>query len=78
MFAAVWSFGAAVDTSSRKPFDQSLKKIMVGDITQGKKRKYLSFPEKMTLYDYLFKVNSDKLTFEWIKWTDMIDDNYPK
>jgi len=51
---------------------------MVGDITQAKKKKYVSFPEKLTLFDYLFKIHEEKLTYEWIKWVDTIDDNYPK
>lgn len=78
IFSVIWSFGAAVDTPSRKIFDQALKRIMNGDITQGKKRKNVSFPEKMTLFDYLFRINQEKLSYEWVKWTDQIDDNYPR
>jgi dynein heavy chain, axonemal len=78
MFAVIWSFGAALDTQSRKPFDQAFKKLMIGDITQIKKKKNVSFPDKATLYDYFFKVKSDKLSYEWAKWTDLIDDYYPK
>jgi len=55
--SVVWSFGVSVDTSSRKIFDQTFKKIIVGDITTTKKKKQVSFPDKMTLFDYLFKVN---------------------
>jgi len=73
IFAIVWSFGACVDTSSRKLFDQSFKKLITGDITQGKKKKTISFPEKLTLFDYLFQIKEDKLTYEWIKWIDTID-----
>jgi len=57
IYAIVWSFGVAVDTTSRKLFDQSLKKIVIGDITTAKKKKTLSFPEKLTLFDYLFRVS---------------------
>lgn len=78
IFSVIWSFGAAVDTPSRKIFDQALKRIMNGDITQGKKKKNVSFPEKMTLFDYLFRINQEKLSYEWVKWTDQIDDNYPR
>lgn len=44
IFAIMWSFGASVDTVSKKSFDQGFKRIIVGDITQGKKRKNVSIP----------------------------------
>jgi hypothetical protein len=56
IYAVVWSFGVAVDTPSRKVFDQSFKRIIVGDITVAKKKKTASFPDKLTLFDYLFRV----------------------
>jgi dynein heavy chain, axonemal len=78
IFAVMWSFGVSVDTASKKTFDLGFKRIIVGDVTQGKKKKNLSFPEKMTFFDYLFKINEEKLSYEWVKWTDLIEDNYPK
>ncbi len=78
IYSVVWSFGISVDTSSRKPFDQAFKKILIGDQTANKKKKAISFPEKLTLFDYLFKINKEKLNYEWVKWIDMIDDFYPK
>ena len=78
IYSVVWSFGVSVDTSSRKGFDQAFKKVLSGDLTGGKKKKNISFPEKLTLFDYLFKLNKEKLSYEWVKWIDMIDDYYPK
>ena len=56
MFSVMWSFGASVDTASRKPFDVSFKKLMVGDILSGKRRKNVSYPEKATLFDHSLKI----------------------
>lgn len=44
IYSVVWSFGLSVDTVSRKIFDQTFKKVMIGDITATKKRKHVSFP----------------------------------
>ena len=57
IYSIIWSFGVSVDTNSKKTFDNSFKKIIIGDITAGKKKKHISFPEKITLFDYLFKIN---------------------
>lgn len=78
IYGVIWSFGVSVDTISRKQFDLSFKKIIVGDITTIKKKKTPSFPEKLSLFDYMFKVNEDKLSYEWIKWVDMIEERYNK
>ena len=56
MFAVIWSFGVSVDTPSRKPFDMAFKKVLMGDLTAGKKKKNISIPEKGTLFDYKFKI----------------------
>jgi dynein heavy chain, axonemal len=32
----------------------------------------------MSLFDYQFHVKEDKLSYEWIKWTDKINENYPR
>ena len=72
IYAVIWSFEVSVDTTSRKMFDQAFKKIVIGDITSAKKRKNVTFPEKQTLFDYLFRLHEDKLTYEWAKWIDMI------
>jgi hypothetical protein len=63
IYAIVWSFGLSVDTPSRKMFDQAFKRLLVGDITSAKKRKNVSFPEKLTLFDYFFKLNEEKLSY---------------
>lgn len=73
MFAVVWSFGVSVDTPSRKPFDMAFRKVLLGDISSGKKKKNISIPDKGTLFDYKFKIKEEKLLFEWVKWTDQID-----
>lgn len=78
IYAVVWSFGLSVDTPSRKLFDQTFKKLLIGDITSTKKKKNVSFPEKQTLFDYLFRLHEDKLSYEWLRWNDMLDENYPK
>jgi hypothetical protein len=44
IYAVVWSFGVVVDTPSRKLFDHTFKRIIVGDITVAKKKKTTSFP----------------------------------
>jgi len=56
IFAVVWSFGAAVDTDSRRPFDISFKRLINGDPSQSKKRKNISYPEKASLFDFQFHV----------------------
>jgi hypothetical protein len=72
IYSVVWSFGLSVDTASRKIFDQTFKKLIVGDITTTKKRKNISYPEKLTLFDYVFRINEEKFSYEWFKWVDLI------
>ena len=72
LYAITWSFGVSVDTTSKKLFDQTLKRTLTGDITSLKKKKTVPFPEKLMLFDYLFRVDPEKLTSEWVKWTDLI------
>lgn len=44
VWSVVWSYGVAVDSASRKQFDNGFKKVLAGDITSGKKKKNVSFP----------------------------------
>ena len=78
IYCMVWSFGVVVDTASKKPFDQAFKRIVSGDITTVRKKKPISYPEKLQLSDYLLKVDKDKLTHEWVKWSEMLQDSHPK
>ena len=73
-FSLVWSFGACLDTVSRKPFDISIKRIITGEILMSNKKRKVGYPDKGTLFDYNFRVDSGKGTFEWIKWVDLIEE----
>ncbi len=70
IYCITWSFGVSVDTTSRKIFDQLFKKIFAENLQ--KKKKIISYPDKLTFYDYLFRVNLENLAFDWIKWSELL------
>lgn len=63
MYATVWSFGACVDTVSRKQFDIIIKRIFTLELGSNRKRRYAQLPEKMTLYDYHFEANHSTMDY---------------
>lgn len=56
-FACLWSFGAAVDTNSRKAFDVALKRTILSEIVMNNKKKKVGFPDKGTLYEYMLRIS---------------------
>lgn len=56
-FACIWSFGACLDTNSRKIFDATFKRTILSEIVMTNKKKKVGFPEKGILYDYMFDIN---------------------
>jgi len=73
MFGLVWSIGIAVDGPSRTKFDEFCRDILGGKNVKHPpppKRKIQNpFPEKNSVYDYVWNVEDKK----WVLWKDMID-----
>lgn len=62
-FSCVWSFGASIDSNSRKIFDSTFKKTVIAEIILTNKKKKVGYPEKATLYDYLLKIQDTEVGF---------------
>lgn len=62
-FSFLWSFGAVVDTNSRKVFDSVLKKTILAEIVMTNKKKKVGYPEKGTLYEYVLNINSENVGY---------------
>ena len=73
-FSFIWSFGACLETQSRKPFDSFLKRIIMSEIIMINKKRKLGNPEKTTLFDYLFRVDPKDGRYEWVKWSDFVEE----
>ena len=73
-FSFIWSFGACLETQSRKTFDSFLKRLIMSEIIMINKKRKLGNPEKTTLFDYLFRVDQTDGRYEWVKWSDFIEE----
>jgi dynein heavy chain len=71
--------GASSIGDDRKTFDRYLKRLLGGDIpptTELKQKpKKISYPERGTLYEYIYQLKEDKRDGEWVLWVDLIDKN---
>jgi dynein heavy chain len=70
MFSIIWSICVSINTEYRKACNDCIKKLLQGDLDTGEKPlKKIAFPDRGTIYDYVFFPKENK----WLHWSDLID-----
>lgn len=76
LFAAVWGLAANLEGKSRIKYDDFLRVLVAGTNPDAPKPASLKFgkqvvmPEKLTVYDFLFKTEGG--VGQWVSWEDQI------